>query len=317
MHLSTKLLVPVLALAIVLGLIAASGSSAAGVDAYGATPGAEHLIDHPTGPDDLVLRIEVGGGLLPPAAVLGELPVFSLYGDGRVVTPGPVPEIYPGPALPNLRVTRLSEEGVQAILRAARDAGLLDGNRQYENNRVMDAPTTVFTVAAEGRTTRVEVYALGIAEDDMPAGERATRAELARFQERLGNLSGWLPPDAILERDAPYAVERLQIVSRPDGPDPILGTTPEPSLVPNPKAWPLATPLADLGEPFPLSELSPDARCAVVEGTEAERLLAELERANQLTPWESEGALFTLYPRPLLPDETGCSTGESPSTPTP
>src|SRR5262245_18411153 len=66
-----------------------------------ATPSATGMIEHPTGTDELVLRVEVTGRCVPPQVTLSELPQFSLYGDGRVITTGPVIQIYPAPALPN------------------------------------------------------------------------------------------------------------------------------------------------------------------------------------------------------------------------
>jgi hypothetical protein len=93
-----------------------------------AGPGA---IAHPTGADDLVLRMEIGGGLVAPGWILSQLPLVSVYGDGRVITQGPQIEIYPGPALPNLLVSRVSEDGLQQILAAARDAGLVGPDASY------------------------------------------------------------------------------------------------------------------------------------------------------------------------------------------
>ena len=55
-------------------------------------------------PDDLVLRIDVSGGFLAPGVALTHLPMFSLYGDGRVIREGPQIEIYPQPALPAITV---------------------------------------------------------------------------------------------------------------------------------------------------------------------------------------------------------------------
>ena len=60
--------------------------------------------------------MDVGGGFVAPSYSLKPVPAFSLYGDGRLIIEGPQIEIYPGPALPNLLVTRISEDGVQAIL---------------------------------------------------------------------------------------------------------------------------------------------------------------------------------------------------------
>ena len=46
-------------------------------------------------------------------------PFWSLFGDGTLIVPVPQIEIYPGPALPNLTATPVSEDGIQAILEAA------------------------------------------------------------------------------------------------------------------------------------------------------------------------------------------------------
>lgn len=314
MHRSSIL--PIAAALVALFLFAASAGFLSAA-ARNATPAAAGPITHPTGRDEVVLRVEIGGGLLPATAFLTEMPSFSLYGDGRVVVQGPVPAIFPGPALPNLRLTRLNEEGVQAILRAARDAGLLDDDARYVNMRVADAPTTTLTVNAGGRTTVVEAYALGIAEEGAPAAEREARRELARFVEALNDLPAWLPADAILEADVPFPVERLQVIVQPVDPNRPAPAAPDPDLVPDPVMWPLTTPLADLGDPLTRPGVLSDARCAVVEGTDAERLVAALEEANALTPWESEGTVYDLYPRPLLPDERGCGTDADAATPSP
>ena len=296
------------------GLFLAGGATlipTTAVARQAATPSVDDAIPYPTGEDDLVLRVEVGGGFVPVTAVLGEFPTFSLYGDGTVVTQGPVPEIFPGPALPNLRFTRLSEDGVQAVLQAARDAGLLERDRRFFNDRVADAPTTTVTVHADDRTVVTEAYALGIAEEDKPAAEREALRKLARFVEDLGDLPAWLPADAILEQDADYPIEHLQVVAQPVDPD---ATPADPALVPDPVAWPLATPLAEIGEPFAWPGLAPDARCVALDGADAARLVEVLTQANALTPWDSEGTLYNLYPRPLLPDETACA-GDETATP--
>lgn len=55
-----------------------------------------------------VVRIEQTGGMMPPWETLRWHPSVALYGDGRLIMQGPQIEIYPGPALPNLQLTRLS-----------------------------------------------------------------------------------------------------------------------------------------------------------------------------------------------------------------
>src|SRR6185312_17432162 len=59
---------------------------------------------YPYAPDQLVLRVAYTGGFVTPQVVVSRLPLVSVYGDGRVLTEGPTPAIYPGPALPNLQV---------------------------------------------------------------------------------------------------------------------------------------------------------------------------------------------------------------------
>ncbi|MGN6524206.1 MAG: hypothetical protein ACTHMZ_13555, partial [Actinomycetes bacterium] len=58
--------------------------------------------------DTLVLRVSSSGGMLAPGALIGQVPRLSVYADGRAITEGPVPAIYPGPAMPNLQQAQLS-----------------------------------------------------------------------------------------------------------------------------------------------------------------------------------------------------------------
>jgi hypothetical protein len=57
--------------------------------------------------------------------------------------------------------------------------------------------------------------------------------------------------------------------------------------------------------PWPAGELVPG--CAIVRGAELERVLAEAGRANQLTRWQSGGAVHAVAFRPLLPGESSCA----------
>ena len=70
-----------------------------------------------------------------------------------------------------------------------------------------------------------------------------------------------------------------------------------------PITWPLDD-LAAAGEPLENSPLG--ARCLVVEGDDLATIKPLLEGANQLSVFESEGEFYSLIPRPLYPDESGC-----------
>ncbi|MCC6223671.1 MAG: hypothetical protein IT201_09310 [Thermoleophilia bacterium] len=262
--------------------------------------GGEGRIDHPTSPTELVLRVELSGGLLPVEVAFAYLPELSLYGDGALLVSGPQLTIYPGPALPGLVARTIGEEGVQAILREARVAGLLDPDGPGELDAlatvVADAPTTTFTVAAAGSTRGVSVYALGLeAGLPVPESELEARALLSAFLERLRDLESWLP-EGSLGPERAYAASAVRVLVRPYAP-------PEPEFEQPALAWPLETPLAALGEPW---TGYPDARCAVVEGDELALLVPAAERASTLTPWRSGGDDFALLFRPLFPGERGC-----------
>ncbi|MFN2589947.1 MAG: hypothetical protein ABR518_04175 [Actinomycetota bacterium] len=251
-------------------------------------PGGDAGIAHPDGADQLVLRVEVGGGFVPAEARLLQIPGFSLFGDGRVVITGAQIEIYPGPALPNLQVRSVTEEGVQAILEAARAAGLEGPDRHHDNPTVIDAPSTTFTVIADGYRHVTTVDAL---HEGDPAHQ-----ELRAFDEKLGNLEPWLPKGSVTAEE-PFRFAGLRVFVMPEFPE---GGE---ELPQEEKAWPVSTPLSSFGTPV---KGQPDVRCGVVEGSDLEALRPLAQDANQLTPWRSGDEVYHLVFRPLLPDESGC-----------
>jgi len=259
-------------------------------------------IAHPTGSTDLILRLTSDGGLVAPGVLLNRLPQVSVYGDGLVVQPGPQIMIYPGPAVPNLQASRLTEAGLQRLLAAARAAGLFGPDRNLEANGIADAPTAVFTVNAGGAVHRISAEALF--ETDSTAGldaqTIAARKLLRAFGEQLGDLGNLVGAANIAAVGAYRATAiRLIVAQAPVAP-------PSPSaLVEPPIAWPLSTPLASFG-----AELTPASgsgtRCGVVSGADLALVGPLLDRSNTLTPWTSGGRSWSIVVRPLLPDESGC-----------
>ena len=136
------------------------------------------------------------GGFIAPQAQLHRVPLLALYGDGRLIVPGPQIELYPGPALPNLQVRAVSEAGIQAILAAARAAGLLGPDRQYDGH-MPDVPTTTFTVVADGARHVVSVQGLGAGGPATGSGseDSAAVARLVTFQLKVTDLG--LSPDEV------------------------------------------------------------------------------------------------------------------------
>jgi hypothetical protein len=255
-------------------------------------------VAHGTSPSDLLLRWGYEGGFTPPEFQLTNLPSFSLYGDGTIVRPGPQIEIYPGPALPALETVRVDEAGIEAILDAARDAGLdtVTDLTDMGTVGVADAADTVFTLQ-DGRVARtVRVYALGDFGGQlpgMPDEEFEARKKLLELVEDLGSLETWLPRGSLGDSTVYEASGARVFVSKYGG---------QPDLPQEAVAWPLETPLQGIGD-----DAGTGFRCVVVTGAQwTDELLPVAQTANQATPWTSDGRRYALAFRPLLPDETGC-----------
>lgn len=179
-----------------------SGTSPDGTAGPGTAPAG--AIAHPTGADDLVLRIAYEGGLVPVDVAFERLPNLLVSGDGRVFTRAPVAEIYPGPLVMPMSVRTISEAGIQTLLGLARDAGLLAPPPDYQvDSTIADAPDTVVTVSTSDGTWEHRAYALALGGE--PETTPARRA-LADFVARVGDLvavvgAAELGPEAIHEPD--------------------------------------------------------------------------------------------------------------------
>ena len=150
-------------------------------------------IDHPTGATDVILRYDEGGGFVMPAFAATMVPWFTLYGDGTMIFRNPAlePPAAQGSVMTQnpMRTAKLSEEQIQNLLAFALTEGGLAGARDsYENMQVADASTAIFTIAADGITKKVSVYALGM--EPAPAGQPGgadgpARLAFQKLAERL------------------------------------------------------------------------------------------------------------------------------------
>ena len=284
------------------GLASAMGLAACSLGTGGTGPSADQAIPHPVG-DAPVLRVGWEGGFVMPNTYLVSLPNFLMTGDGEVIVPGAQTDMYPGPALPAVMVRRLSEDGVQAVLREVLDSQQFEFSTEWTgaSSMVADAADTIFTLHAARREVAVRVYALGTLDADaLPTGisdsEREAHRALAALEQRLITLDDWLPAGAWVDEEwQAYLPDALRLLVRNADND-----EPDASGIGDTKvAWPIAGDPAAFGSATSLDGY----RCGVVTGADAEAWWDALLDANQLTRWVGSGHAYEVTPRPLLPGE--------------
>jgi hypothetical protein len=240
------------------------------------------------GANDLVLRTETYGGFVAPDMILGRFPQISVYGDGRVISEGPIPAIYPGPALPNIQVSMITPELIQHLVQEGLTAGVRNG-ADLGQPGVADAPTTRVTVVTAAGKQVVTINALSEAPSNdrrLTTGQRDARTRIAAYVKKLGALpkpnSTAYEATSVLAYAAPWSAPA-------NGPGPVT------------KQWP--------GPSLPGADVDPatKAGCVVVSGAQAPKVLAAAKSANADTPWATDAGKWRIVFRPLLPDENSCA----------
>ncbi len=240
---------------------------------------------------------------LPPRDLFGKIPLSVVTADGRLLTPGPVREIYPGPLVAPILERSIGQGGVAALLQAARDLGILRPGGDFTGGALPPG-------AAAGR---LQVVADGVTYDlvgDMnavvtcapsqscPPPVPGTPAAFATFWDRLLDASSWLAPEPGGER--PYAPTAYAV---------IVGPAPEAWAGATPVVWPVAEPaLGAFGRPL---RGESGTRCGTADGDLASALRPLFGQATQLTPFvatASASSTHGLTVRPLLPgDDDPCA----------
>ena len=256
----------------------------------------------PVDPAKVIFRVSWDGGFVTPEMILGRLPLVAVYADGRVITLGPVPAIYPGPFMPNVQERTLSPQALERLIELARDKDLLK-DVHYDFPGIADVPDTVLDISLDGKSYRLSATALseaglegGIAPAIEPnPADAAGRAALREFVDALMTV----PESDYVDEPHAYDFEALRLYVTTAA---IVEDSEFPGEQP-PIAWPLDD-LATAGEQVDGSPI--DARCLVLAGDDLETVLPLLAGANQLSVFESEGEFYSLIPRPLYPDESRC-----------
>ncbi len=187
-------------------------------------------IDHSTAADDVVLRLEQGGGFVPIDFLASQAPTFTLYGNGVVVFQ-PKVEVYPQPDPSGVvhgipwRTAKLDEGQIQELLEFVLGPGGLGTARDaYIAGGIADAPDTIFTIRAGGLDKTVVVNALG--GGGQPGPDDAARVAFQKVAERLSDFDqgGTVSTDE-------YGADRYRFVL----------TERDPQPTDKPLAWPWPT----------------------------------------------------------------------------
>jgi hypothetical protein len=218
--------------------------------ALAACGGPGGTVTHSTGKADIVLRVETGGGFVPVEYNLTQLPGLTIYGDGTVIMTGPMIEIYPQQAIPNLQQATISQGDIDKILAAAKKAGLFANGVDYGQPSITDVGTTTITINADGQTYTSNIYALGI-EEILKGGtsygltveQAEARNTVSKFTTDTGDLDTFL--GTTLQWQS-YSFTSLAVFSVADDPaNPRYDTQ---GVQPSRLDWPLGD-LATAGEP--------------------------------------------------------------------
>lgn len=239
-------------------------------------------IEHPTGPDDVILRLSWDGGFVAPGTLFMRLPRLLIAGDGSVYVQGAQTEMYPGPLLPPILVGKVNEAEIQDVLAKAQAANLF---RQVTYGQpdigIADAPNTILVLNVNGTTYTHDAYALGMGGDGN--GEsNPDRKVFADFVTQLEPLANGV------QGSQPYSAPRFAIrATVADEAAPTDGVTP------NEVAWPAAAGVT----------LASASECAVVEAGNIGDLFTT---ATQITRFVENGIKYVLVVRPMLPGDAGC-----------
>jgi hypothetical protein len=296
-HLPLILAVPLLIVASACGPGTNPGASGGGSPLPGtsATPGASAGASGGA-TAQLILRVTREGGFIGPAANLNAIPDVSVYADGRIMTPGAVDAIYPGPLLPVVAVRDVGAAGADAIVSAIRAAGL-DHASSATPGVPGDTGTTIFAVNVDGAvvTSRI-VLGSGLPGHPGMGSPDPAAAAAADLLARLQDPDETWGADSVTTTVLAPTAYRVYVA--PGGPASDGTLSPEPAV-----SWPLATPLDQFGTPANPDRGITGLREGAVFGADAATLGPVLAAANSQTPFISAGRLYTLYVRPLLPDE--------------
>lgn len=245
---------------------------------------------HSYAADGVVLRVTHEGGYVPQDHA-PNLPYFAVYGDGRVMTLGPVRDVYPGSAMPNVQVAKVDAATVDWFAAEARKAGVDGEERDYGDPPIADVFDTVFHLSDAKGTVDLRVYALREAggTTGLSAEQRANRDRLIALSRMLTDPAAW--PGAHVDQGR-YEPTTVAVYAKP------YDLTADPQVTVDEIAWKGPDPAAGAKHRAGL--------CTLVTGDALAATIADLRRATTIARWTYGGKAYRFTVRPLLPHEQGC-----------
>jgi hypothetical protein len=251
-------------------------------------------LEHPTGATDVVLQLEEGGGFVPIEFLAGQAPLFTLFGDGRVIFQQAI-STFPEPGPDGImrgnawRTAQLDAAQIEELLTFALGAGGLGAARDnYVSNTIADAPNSIFTVDAGGVKKSVVVNALGMEPSGGP--DDAARGAFKKLADRLRDFDrgGSIASDVYTPQSY-----RAVLFEREDAP---------PNAVPWP--WSALTPSDFKSDVNAAGGLQLAHRTMTPDEVAALKLGDVTGGAQGVVVTAADGKNYSLILRPLLPNES-------------
>jgi hypothetical protein len=246
--------------------------------------GTSEPIEHPTGADEVVVRIAsgvggFGGGTDYIAAGVANV---AVYGDGRVVVVGDPTVPDERTSLPNLQTLQLTDAGMQEVLALLDQEGLLVADPDFGEPFITDQAYTDLTLSAGGVAYDTSIYALDYSDDgELEPEQQELRNGLIRVLDQLTDA------DFLTEQASgpasPFTGEGLVVTSTPDVSDEVLDSV----------VWPVDVGLGN--------------ECVVLTGGDAATVREIALTTPVETLWLADGVPYRVSMRPLYPEESDCS----------
>ena len=231
---------------------------------------------------------------IPPLAAFADLRPPVAVKDGVLLIHAPLDTSFPMGLSTIFQAHAISDAGIQMIIDAAADAGLLSGATDFAPDQAPGSRVAEVVLVIDG----VEHRITGDPDSQIVCVTTPCEAPAGTPEAFGGFWAKIQDPQAFLNEELGaaevYEPERIAILLT----EPRLDATLEPEYA----DWPVdGVAMGDFGVELPGN---PPARCGVVEGEAVAAVVDALRAANEYTRWrDGTGAELGIVSRPLFPDE--------------